>query len=191
MAGLFDLLIFYNNLKQTNPSRQEIVGNKQIIALMQLLLRSLCMVIILAGSAEATQTHGNPEGLYVHQLSHIFFLFSMGLLIYWIRTRGLTAEIGWRYIQYAAALFMIWTMDAFSTHLLDEHFEWIHVTRAGPWTINIEANHPLTAVAYYLAKMDHLWSVPALLFMFLGLKRLNRDSEKKQVPANHDRGTAP
>jgi len=135
------------------------------------------LLLIFAVPAGATQTHGDPEGLVVHQISHLFFMFSMGLLIYWIRNRGLTAQAGWRYIQYAAFLFIIWTLDAFAAHQIDEFYEWIRVTRIGPWQIHIEADNLLTAVFYYLIKMDHLWCVPALLFMYLGLRRLNREAQ--------------
>lgn len=155
------------------------------------LVPALSVLMITAGPAGATQTHSDPEGLVVHQFSHIFFLFSMGLLIYWIRTRGLKQKTGWRHIQYAAALFMIWTMDAFATHLMDEHYEWVRMTQAGPWRVHIEAVNLFTAIIYYLAKMDHLWCVPALLFMYLGLKRLNEESrfnaQKEQPPG----GTEP
>lgn len=133
-------------------------------------------LLIIAVPVGATQTHGDPEGLIVHQFSHVFFLLSMGFLIYWIRARGLHRNTGWRYIQYAAVLFMMWTIDAFATHLMDEHFQWIRVSRAGPWQVRIEAESRFSAIIYYLAKMDHLWCVPALLFMYLGLKRLNKAS---------------
>ncbi len=152
---------------------------------------ALALVLLAAAPALATQTHGDPEGLVVHQISHIFFLFSMGLLIYWIRTRKLIEKAAWRYIQYAALLFMIWTLDAFATHLIDEHYDWIRVTRAGPWHINIEAKNLSTAVFYYLVKMDHLWSVPAMMFMYLGLRRLNRASRDENLRSGTSDRTAP
>ncbi len=155
----------------------------------QLVLRSLWLVIVLAGPAGATQTHSDPEGLFIHQFSHIFFLFSMGLLIYWIRTRGLRQKPGWRQIQYAAVLFMIWTMDAFATHLMDEHYEWVSVTRVDAWHIHIDASNPFTIMLYYLIKLDHLWCVPALLLMYMGLKRLNL--ETRDAPPLNDRPAEP
>jgi hypothetical protein len=140
---------------------------------MRLTLQTLLLLIALVAPAGATQTHGDPEGLFVHQFSHIFFLFSMGLLIYWIRTRGLGQKNGWRHIQYAAILFMTWTMDAFATHLMDENYAWVDVTRMDAWHIHIDASNPFIIVFYYLLKLDHLWCVPAMLFMYMGLKRLN------------------
>ncbi|MFP4040612.1 MAG: hypothetical protein ACLFS7_08720 [Desulfosudaceae bacterium] len=138
--------------------------------------------------AGATQTHGDPEGLIVHQFSHVFFFVSMGLLIYWIRTRGLHRQPGWRYIQYAAVLFMVWTMDAFATHLMDEHYLWVTLTRTGPWQVQIEARNLSVAVVYYLAKMDHIWCVPALLFMYLGLRRLNLEDCSDRPSLQKDGG---
>lgn len=140
---------------------------------------ALVFLLFSAVPAMATQTHGDPEGLVVHQISHLFFMFSMGLLIYWIRSHGLSKNPGWRYIQYAALLFIIWTVDAFFAHQIDEFYEWIRVTRTGPWQIHIETDNPVIAVFYYLTKMDHLWCVPALWFMYLGLRRLNREAQHK------------
>lgn len=140
------------------------------------------LLVFAASPALATQTHGDPEGLYVHQLSHAFFLFSMGLLVYWIRTRGLGANPGWRYIQYAAMLFMVWTVDAFFAHFMDEHFALVHVTRVDAWHIRIESESTGKAILYYLLKLDHLWCVPALMFMYAGLRRLDRESRQNPAP---------
>ena len=59
---------------------------------------------LVPAAALAVQEHGAPEGLYAHQFAHLFFLASMGLLIYWLRQRQLVRQAGWRYIQYAALL---------------------------------------------------------------------------------------
>ncbi len=86
---------------------------------------SLIFALFFWGAAQpagATQAHGPPEGLYVHQLSHLFFIFAMAILIYWLRSRGLVREQAWRYIQYAALFFILWSIDAFLVHLLDEQF---------------------------------------------------------------------
>jgi len=134
------------------------------------------LILFSAEPTWATQTHGDPEGLYVHQFSHAFFLFSMGLLVYWIRTRRLTESGGWRYIQYAAILFMIWTVDAFFAHMMDEYFALVQVIRVDAWHIHINAASRITGVIYYIAKLDHFWCAPAMIFMFVGLRRLNRES---------------
>ncbi len=137
---------------------------------------AIAMVCLMAAPAWATQTHGDPEGLYVHQISHLFFLFSMGLLIYWLRARKLDREPGWKCIQYAAIFFMLWTVDAFIAHFMDEQYGFIRLSQAGPWHIRILAPDLATAVLYYIVKLDHLLCVPAMLFLYLGLRRLNKNS---------------
>jgi hypothetical protein len=154
------------------------VKNKQTFFILCL---ALYLLLLTAGSAGATQTHGDPEGLYVHQISHIFFLFSMGLLVYWIRIRRLIENTGWRYIQYSAILFMVWTADAFFAHLLDENYTWVHVIRVDAWHIHIDASNPFIMVIYYLLKLDHVWCVPAMLFLLLGVKRLNIESRNESL----------
>jgi hypothetical protein len=112
----------------------------------------------------------------------------MGLLVYWIRTRRLFNNTGWRHIHYSAILFMFWTTDAFFAHLLDENYDWIHVSRVDAWHIHIDASSPLTAMIYYLLKLDHMWCVPALLFLLLGLRRLNIESRNTIFQANNFQG---
>jgi len=138
-------------------------------------------IFLIAEPAFATQAHSAPEGLYAHQLAHIFFIVSMGILIYWLRERQLVREVGWRYIQYAALFFILWNLDAFSVHLIEEQMAVIDVRRIDPWHIRISAaNHSDVLIwLYYVAKLDHLLCVPALLFLYFGLKRLLNETETK------------
>lgn len=147
--------------------------------------KRIAAVLFLAwwvcGSADpvlATQTHGHPEGIYTHQMGHLFFLIAMGFLIYWLRERGLVARAGWRYIQYAGFFFILWNIDAFLTHLIDEQVEAVEIIRLEPWKMHISAagGSSFLPVFYYIAKLDHLLSVPAMLFLYMGLKRLLKDS---------------
>ena len=132
------------------------------------------MLPVCATPAWATQTHGEPEGLYVHQLAHLFFIFSMGLLIYWLRQRNLVREKAWRYIQYSAMLFILWNINTFAVHFLDEHVELIRIRRIDNWHLQIDtaAEYGHLRWIYYLAKLDHLLCVPALLCLYMGLRRL-------------------
>jgi hypothetical protein len=124
--------------------------------------------------AAATQGHGGPEGLYVHQMAHLFFTFAMGSLIYWLRTRRLVAQAGWRLIQYSALFFMLWNLDAFTVHFLEEQASFLGIHQPRLWLIRIEApvGWGWLGIAYYAAKLDHLLCVPAMLFLFMGLRRL-------------------
>lgn len=139
-------------------------------------IAGLIVVMSLAGVTPvwATQTHDEPEGLVVHQLSHLFFIFSMGLLIYWLRQRKLVKQKAWRYIQYGALLFILWNLDTFCVHLLDEQVDLIRIRQLDDLHLQIDAADPYRylGVIYYIARLDHLLCVPALFFLYLGLKRL-------------------
>ncbi len=135
-------------------------------------------MLLLPDPVLATQAHGDPEGLYVHQFAHAFFIISLAIFIYWLRFRDLVKETGWRYIQYAALFLIIWNADAAIAHLLDEQLNIIEVERVGTWHIKITStdNTIFTVVLYYLVKLDHLLCVPALLFFSAGIRRLLKDA---------------
>lgn len=124
--------------------------------------------------AFATQGHSGVEGVYAHQIAHLFFAVSMGILIYWLRDRRLAANPGWRYIQRAALFFILWNLDAFVAHLLEEQWRLVAVTRLDAWHVHIQAinGQPGLVFLYYLVKLDHLLCVPAALYLYLGLRRL-------------------
>lgn len=142
------------------------------------LLSVVAIVLFWASPALATQGHGGIEGVYIHQLAHLFFLISMTILIYRLRERGLVEQKGWRYIQYAAFLFILWNIDAFIVHLLDDQLRIVQLTRVDAWHLKLTApaNSHLVRF-YYLAKLDHLLCVPALWFLYLGLKHLLADAQ--------------
>ena len=114
-------------------------------------------------NALATQGHAGIEGVWVHQFAHVFFLFSMGLLIFWLRQADLVKAPGWRYIQYAAVFFILWNADAFLVHYLDEQRLAVTVTTISDWHVHIEASGGgnWLSILYYLAKLDHLLCVPS------------------------------
>jgi len=149
---------------------------------MQRCLRKIAWIgstLLLAEPAFATQAHSAPEGLYAHQLAHIFFIVSMGVLIYWLRERQLVRSVGWRYIQYAALFFILWNVDAFLVHLLEEQLAVVEIQRISLWHIHLTVasrSKPLVWL-YYAAKLDHLLCVPALLFLYFGLRRLLKETE--------------
>jgi hypothetical protein len=137
----------------------------------------MAAVFMWPATAAATQGHGGIEGVWVHQFAHLFFLFSMVLLIYWLRQAGLVKAPGWRYIQYAALFFILWNMDAMLVHFLDEQTQAVHIQNIGMWHIRINAagNRTWLAAVYYLAKLDHLLCVPAMICLLIGLRHMLRD----------------
>ena len=94
-------------------------------------------------------------------------------------------EAGWRYIQYAALFFILWNIDAFTAHFLDEQAGILDTAMPAPGKIKIEVDENLAALAwfYYIAKLDHLLCVPAMLFLYGGLRRLLKDAEQRRKEA--------
>ena len=150
---------------------------KHKIQLSLFFLTSFSLVIFDPNPALATQGHGGIEGVYAHQIAHIFFIISMGGLIYWLRQRRLVREKGWQMIQLSAFFFILWNLDAFLVHLLDDQLKIIQVKRIGLWKIQLTGLYKSPALnnLYYYAKLDHLLCVPAIVFLYLGLKRLVKE----------------
>ncbi len=144
-----------------------------IVALLPFLME------LAAGQAFATQAHGAPEGIYAHQFSHLFFMASMVIFIYWLRQRNLIRQTGWRLIQYAALFFILWNVNVLIVHFLDEQAALVTMEKIDAWRVRIVS--PLGRWAeegYYFGKMDHLLCVPALFFLFLGLKKLHAETSE-------------
>ncbi|MGB5987500.1 MAG: hypothetical protein WBG37_19500 [Desulfobacterales bacterium] len=141
---------------------------------MEGLAAAFTILLLLPAGAHATQAHGHPEGIYTHQLAHIFFMIAMGALIYWLRARNLVMERGWRYIQIAAALLLLWNVDALAVHFLEEQLEAVTVSAREGWQVKITAASGSSYLPwlFYLIKLDHLICVPALVFLYLGLRKL-------------------
>jgi hypothetical protein len=139
---------------------------------------ALAGILVTAEPALATQTHGQPEGLFAHQMAHIFFIISMWSLEFWLRQRNLTKEKGWKYIQIAAVLFIFWNIDAIAVHLLEEHLNILGIVKIDLWHLRFENFQTQKGIylLYYLLKLDHLLCVPAMFFLYYGLKTIIRDS---------------
>jgi hypothetical protein len=148
-----------------------------------LLIGAVGAGIAWAGPAFATQVHAHPEGLYTHQIAHAFFAVSMGILIYWLRQRGLVKEPGWRLIQFAALFFILWNADAMVAHYLDDHGEHFKIVDAGTWhsAIQLAGGSDVLIVLYYLVKLDHLLCVPAIVLLTFGLRQLLRTAQEAKT----------
>jgi hypothetical protein len=139
----------------------------------------------------ATQSHGAPEGIYAHQIAHLFFMFSMGFFIHWLRDKKLVKETGWRFIQYAAFFLILWNIDAFLVHLLDDQLGVVQVLKIDSSHIQLSAGNGSNSLEtlFYFAKFDHLFCVPALLFLYSGLRHLLKASHSEITrPENQRNG---
>jgi len=151
---------------------------KNRIYIVVFFLAALSWTILSPNTALATCDYGRPEGVHTHQLAHIFFIISMGILIYRLRNKKPYPSSGWKFIQYSALFFILWNMDAFAVHFLNEQSNIIQVKTIGPWQIKINDcfGNNLLKVFYYLARMDYLLFMPAFIFLYYGLRSLLKES---------------
>lgn len=142
----------------------------------------VCAALLLcfSGDAGATQVHAGSEALLAHQIAHIFFIASMGILIYWLRRWKLVEQSGWRLVQYSALFYILWNVDAIIVHYLDGRNDLFQTINAGTWhgSIQLSKEAGLLGFVYYFGKMDHLLSLPAVILLYAGLRQLLKDAEK-------------
>lgn len=144
----------------------------------------LAAVMLIPADAFATQRHLSTEGIITHQIGHIFFLFSMVVLIFFIKGKQLDAEKGWRFIQYSAFFFILWNLDAFLVHFFDNQIQAVTIKNISSVKVQIITNNdsPFLAWGYYFLKLDHLLCVPAMLFLYMGFSNLVNAKKQRQIP---------
>lgn len=154
-------------------------------------LAALAWTILSPDPALATYDYGQPEGGYTHQFAHIFFIISMGILIYRLKNKNLYMSSGWKFIQYSALFFILWNLDAFALHLLEDRFNIIQVKTIGPWQMKIidSFDNNLLKFFYYLARMDYLLCMPAFIFLYYGLRSLLTERRTKILRPDVSRKT--
>ncbi len=130
--------------------------------------------ILVPGEALALQVHGEPEGLYVHQMAHLFYMVALGYFFWDIR-RTVFADRGWRWLQLFCVLMVCWNLLAFIGHLAGVYLDpqallqtdcYLQTQLLSPFTFH--------TFLYFITKLDHLIYVPALLCLFLGLRSFHR-----------------
>ncbi|MEA3438165.1 MAG: hypothetical protein U9R43_17000 [Thermodesulfobacteriota bacterium] len=151
---------------------------KNRIYIVVFFLAALSWTILSPDTALATCDYGRPEGVHTHQLAHIFFIISMGILIYRMRIKKPQLSSGWKFIQYSAIFFILWSLDAFAVHFMDAQFSIIQIKTIGPWQIKINDcfNNNLLKFFYYLFRMDYLLFLPAFIFLYFGLRSLLKEN---------------
>ena len=122
----------------------------------------------------ALQVHTAPEGLYSHQIAHCFFIISMATLAFWLQERRLVEKRGWRHLQISCLLFIVWNIDALVGHVIESHLSAEAFVGEG-WARAMVVDKALMPYLYYVLKMDHIICVPAIFFLFLGLRWFRRE----------------
>ena len=138
---------------------------------------ALLWTILNPDPALAPCDYGRPEGVHFHQLAHIFFIISMGILISRLKNKKPHLSPGWKFIQYSAIFFILWSLDSFAVNFMDEQFKIIQIKTIGPWQIKINDcfDNNLLKFFYYLARMDYLLCLPAFIFLYYGLMGLLKE----------------
>jgi hypothetical protein len=135
--------------------------------------------LLSPGLAWGFQSHPAPEGLYMHQLAHVFFVVAMGILAYWLQVNEFVRQRGWRLIQISCILFILWNIMAFAGHWVEERVAADAVIGEPDWTQRIILNSAMMRL-YYALKLDHLVCVPAMICLLLGIRSLYRGVLKEQ-----------
>ena len=143
-------------------------------------------VILMPVEGSAIQLHASSEGIITHQVGHLFFLFSMVVLIFTLSGKGLDKQKGWRLIQYSAFFFILWNLDVIAAHFMDNQLHAVKIETISLTWIKVVTDSSVLAWIYYGLKLDHLLCVPAMLFFYKGLSLLvhaqRRMSVKRDLP---------
>ncbi len=133
------------------------------------ILAFLLVGLFHPGPAEATQQHGGPEGLVAHQLAHLFFIFSM-IYLYRGISRFEQIHTGLEWIRRSAALFVVWNLITFLTHMAREFIS-EEAFKAG----NILADGFIPVLWYAGSLIEHFFLIGATLLFLVGLRRLSSE----------------
>lgn len=138
------------------------------------------IALSLPGSAWALQPHSAPEGLYVHQMSHVLFT---GALIYlYLHTRR-TPELssrGWRYLQIFCILFAGWNLLALVGHEAVKFLTPADFIDKSSWDGSLAGPISPLKVLYFITKMDHLLYVPALVSLVTALRLFCKEAQQEE-----------
>ncbi|MEZ0329721.1 MAG: hypothetical protein ABWK15_09255 [Dissulfuribacterales bacterium] len=116
------------------------------------------------------QVHGGNEGLYTHQMAHLFFMAAMVFLSYILFRHPLGHGKGWTYLKFSLLFFFLWNINAFITHGLELDIPPNAMLQEGPLphALCIPVNFKI--YIYYLGKFDHLLCVPAMFCLAMALR---------------------
>jgi len=137
-------------------------------------LRLLTIIIITllihVDQAFALQTHGEPEGIYVHQMAHVLFSAALIYLYWHTRRTQETTSRGWFYFQLFCLFLILWNILAFTGHEVFEHLGDSDFIAKDTWGAKLAPPITFTKLLYYITKMDHFLIVPALMALVVSLR---------------------
>jgi hypothetical protein len=143
------------------------------------IILSTFLLLLQSAEAWALQPHGGGEGLYIHQMAHVFFMGTLTYLyLHTRRTQDLVSR-GWRYLRLFCVLLFFWNLMAFVGHHTALHLPLYDFIETGTWNERLVSPLSVMKVIYYIAKMDHFLTVPALLALFLSLRSFYLDAREE------------
>jgi len=162
---------------------------KKIFKRSKSLIGSLfCLSVVMLAmpdAAWALQSHGSPEGIYIHQMAHIFFF---GSLVYLYRdlSHSSIKDRGWRYLRWFCLLMLVWNIVAFVGHAVTFNIPAEHIAESGSYFHSrLLGPMDMNKILFYITRFDHLLVVPALFLLYLGLRTLYRQVDGEDP---HEKG---
>lgn len=124
----------------------------------------------------ALQSHGAPEGIYVHQMGHLLFMGALGYLYWHTRKSPVTKSKGWKYLQIFCFFLILWNIIAFTGHQAFGQLSPSDFIEKDTWKEQLAP--PITGIKllYYITKMDHLLNVPGLLALVISLRTFYKEA---------------
>jgi hypothetical protein len=137
------------------------------------------LLSFLPDQAFAVQTHGDAEGYFVHQMAHVVFAAALVFLLYALWRQPIGTGRGWFFFKCSLLFFLLWNVDAFVVHDLEARLPEGALTESGPiWSHRLNPPYSLGKIIFYLGKFDHIFSLPAIIFLVLSLRAFCRKAEQ-------------
>ncbi len=142
----------------------------------------LVFAALLPQEAAAVQVHGAPEGLYVHNMAHIFFSAALIFMLYILQKHPIGTGPAWLYLKLSFVFFLLWNIDTLTVHILSTQLP-AGAIRPSPdiWHQRLMPPITLKRWIYYIGTFDHVLCVPAIVFMVMSLKQFCHDTEKRRL----------
>jgi lipid-A-disaccharide synthase-like uncharacterized protein len=148
------------------------------ITILTLLLPLL--LLIAPDQAWALQSHGDSEGILVHQMAHLFYAAAIAYL-FWDIGRSAFPGKGWHYLQIFCVFMILWNLVAFTGHWLGFYIATSDIIRpSGYFSSQLVGPFSSVKLIYFFATLDHVFSLPAIFFLFLSLRSLYNSVNKEE-----------
>ena len=134
---------------------------------LRIIFTILFFSLLIPSNCLAFQEHGASEGLYIHQLAHICFGSSMLWLFFMIFRSTFWQKRWWKAIAMGALTLAFWNVLTFIGHGMGQSVD--------PTCTNLVTSLDKKRFwIWYITKFDTIVACMAMLFFYLGLRRLNR-----------------